>query len=171
MDADGYGWLRAAPSLGALVTAFIMAHHPPLRHAGKALLAAVAGFGLVTIVFGLSESYPLSLAMLMATGALDNISVVIRGTLVQTLTPEEMRGRVGAVNIVFVSSSNELGAFESGIVAKYFGPVASVVLGGIGTVLVVLTVMALWPPILRLSLLRPPKADENVSPPLGRSAR
>ena len=162
VDATGYGWLRAAPALGALVTAFIMAHHPPLRHAGKTLLATVACFGLATIAFGFSESYPLSFAMLMATGAFDMVSVIIRGTLVQTLTPEAMRGRVGAVNIVFVSSSNEMGAFESGIVAKAFGPVSSVVSGGIGCVLVVLGVMALWPPILRLSLMPDSKPGEPV---------
>ncbi len=162
VDATGYGWLRAAPALGALVTAFIMAHHPPLRHAGKTLLATVACFGLATIAFGFSESYPLSFAMLMATGAFDMVSVIIRGTLVQTLTPEAMRGRVGAVNIVFVSSSNEMGAFESGVVAKCFGPVASVVSGGIGCVLVVLSVMALWPPILRLSLMPGSKPGDPV---------
>jgi MFS family permease len=161
VEAAGYGWLRAAPSLGALVTAFIMAHHPPLRHAGKTLLAAVAGFGLATVVFGLSTNYALSFVMLLLTGALDNVSVVVRGTLVQTLTPEAMRGRVGAVNIVFVSSSNELGAFESGVTAHYFGPIASVVMGGIGTVLVVFTVMALWPAIASLSIVRPLTSSEE----------
>jgi MFS family permease len=162
VDANGYGWLRAAPAIGALAMGFLLAHHPPLRHAGRTLLATVAGFGLATIVFGFSTSYPLSLAMLMATGAFDNVSVVIRGTLVQTLTPEAMRGRVGAVNIVFVSSSNEMGAFESGVVAKYFGPIASVVSGGIGCILVVVSVMALWPPILRLSLLPSARPGEPI---------
>ncbi len=111
--------------------------------------------------------------MLMLTGAFDNISVVVRGTLVQTLTPEAMRGRVGAVNIVFVSSSNELGGFESGLTAYYFGAVASVVMGGVGTILVVLAVMGLWPPILRLSLKHMPVPDkegpstleESMAPP------
>jgi MFS family permease len=150
----GYGIMRAAPAFGAFIMAFVLAHHPPLHNAGRLLLAVVAGFGVAWIVFGLSRSYPLSLAMLVVTGALDNISVVIRGTLVQTLTPEAMRGRVGAVNIVFVSSSNELGGFESGITAHYFGTVPSVVMGGVGTLLVVGTVLALWPPILRLGIAR-----------------
>jgi MFS family permease len=170
----GLGLLRAAPAVGALVMALFMAHHPPLHHAGKTLLAAVAGFGVATILFGLSENFPLSLGMLLLTGALDNISVVVRGTLIQTLTPEAMRGRVGSVHFVFVSSSNELGEFESGVTAYYFGAVASVVMGGIGTVLVVLAVMALWPAILRLSLARPALTDqatvtaseESLAPPL-----
>jgi len=163
VDASGYGWLRAAPAIGALAMGFLLVHHPPLHHAGKTLLATVAGFGLATIIFGYSTSYPLSLAMLMATGAFDNVSVVIRGTLVQTLTPQAMRGRVGAVNIVFVSSSNEMGAFESGVVAKYFGPIASVVSGGIGCILVVLSVMALWPPLFRLSLLPSAQPGEAIN--------
>ncbi len=152
VGAEGLGWLRSAPGLGALVMAILIAHRPPVRHAGKALLASVTGFGLATIVFGISTSFPLSFVMLLIIGALDNVSVVVRGTLVQTLTPEAMRGRVGAVNIVFVSSSNELGAFESGLTAYYFGPVASVVMGGIGTVLVVAAVIWRWPALSRLSL-------------------
>ncbi len=155
-----FGVLRAAPSLGAFVMALALVHLPPMRNAGRVLLAAVAGFGIATIFFGLSENLSLSCAMLLLIGAFDNISVVVRGTLIQTLTPEAMRGRVGAVNIVFVSSSNELGAFESGITAYYFGPVASVVMGGVGTVLVVLTVMGLWPAITRLSLARPVAPEE-----------
>jgi MFS family permease len=151
----GLGWLRAAPSLGALVMALALAHRPPLRRAGRALLWAVAGFGAATIVFGLSRNFALSLAMLALTGALDNISVVVRGTLVQVFTPDQMRGRVSAVNAIFISSSNQLGAFESGITAALFGPVLSVVGGGIGTILVVLIVMALWPEVLRLGRLHP----------------
>jgi MFS family permease len=166
-----FGVLRAAPSVGAFMMALVLAHHPPLRHAGKTLLAAVAGFGLATVVFGVSPNLSLSCAMLLVTGAFDNVSVVVRGTLVQTLTPEAMRGRVAAVNYIFVSSSNELGAFESGVTAEFFGPVASVVMGGVGTVLVVLSVMALWPEIIRLSLERPvtkqepDPTDETVAPP------
>jgi MFS family permease len=163
--AVGLGWLRAAPALGALVMGLVLAHHPPLRYAGKTLLAAVSGFGVATIVFGLSDYFPLSFAMLMVTGALDNISVVVRGTLVQTLTPEAMRGRVGAVNIIFVSSSNELGAFESGVTAHFFGPIASVVMGGYGTILVVFGVMALWPALIRLSLERPTKPNQELPAP------
>jgi MFS family permease len=150
---SGLGWLRAAPSVGAFVMALLMAHRPPLRRAGRTLLWAVAGFGAATIGFGLSRDFALSFAMLAMTGALDNISVVVRGTLVQVLTPDTMRGRVSAVNAIFISSSNELGAFESGITAQLFGPVWSVVGGGIGTLLVVAIVMLLWPEILRLGPL------------------
>lgn len=151
----GLGWLRAAPSLGALFMALILAHRPPLQHAGRALLWAVAGFGLATIVFGLSRDFLLSFAMLALTGALDNVSVVVRGTLVQVLTPDATRGRVSAVNAIFISSSNQLGAFESGITAELFGPVLSVVGGGIGTIMVVLAVMGLGPEVLRLGALQP----------------
>jgi MFS family permease len=133
--------------------AFFLAHRPPLRRAGWTLLWAVAGFGAATVVFGLSENYLLSFTMLAVTGALDNISVVVRGTLVQVLTPDAMRGRVSAVNSVFISSSNDLGAFESGITAELFGPVISVVAGGIGTILVVIVVMVRWPEVLRLGSL------------------
>ena len=150
----GLGWLRAAPALGALVMAMILAHRPPLKRTGPTLLLAVAGFGAATIVFGLSEDPVLSFAMLAVTGALDNISVVVRHTLMQVLTPDSMRGRVAAVNLVFISSSNELGAFESGMTAAWFGPVASVVGGGIGTILVVLAVLARWPQLLRLGPLQ-----------------
>ncbi len=154
---SGLGWLRAAPSLGALLMALAMAHRPPLGRAGPVLLTAVAGFGVATIVFGLSENALLSFVMLALTGALDNISVVIRGTLIQTRTPNEMRGRVSAVNAIFIGSSNELGAFESGVTAAWFGPVASVVGGGIGTILVVLAVMWRWPQVARLRSLHQPE--------------
>ena len=153
VGAVGLGWLRAAPALGALVVAILLAHRPPLRRPGVALLLAVAGFGAGTIVFGLSHIFWLSFAMLILTGGLDNISVVVRGTLMQTLTPDEMRGRVAAVNSIFISSSNELGEFESGSVARFFGPVASVVGGGVGTILVVLWVMRAWPGLLKLGPL------------------
>jgi MFS family permease len=116
-----------------------------MRQAGKSLLLAVAGFGLATIVFGLSHSFPLSLAMLVLAGGLDMISVVVRQTLVQLRTPDEMRGRVSAVNSVFIDTSNELGGFESGATAALFGPVVSVVGGGIATVLVVSAVAIAWP--------------------------
>ena len=113
-----------------------------------ALLWAVAGFGLSTVAFGLSRNFWLSLAMLFLTGALDNISVVVRHTLVQMLTPDAMRGRVSAINSMFIGASNELGEFESGTVAQYFGPTFSVVSGGVGTLLVV-AMTALWVPSLR----------------------
>ena len=158
VGAIGLGWLRAAPALGALVMAVWMAHRPPLRRPGRTLLLAVAGFGAATIVFGLSGDFRLSFAMLAVTGALDNVSVVVRGTLMQTLTPDEMRGRVAAVNTVFISSSNELGAFESGATAALFGSVASVVGGGVGTILVVLLAAWRWPGLRRLGpfqMMRP----------------
>jgi MFS family permease len=151
--AIGFGWLRAAPAIGAFVMALALAHRPPLRRPGQALLLSVTGFGLATIVFGFSRDPILSFLMLALTGALDNISVVVRHTLVQILTPDSMRGRVSAVNLVFISSSNELGSFESGMTAAWFGPVASVVGGGIGTVLVVVAVMLRWPELIRLGPL------------------
>jgi MFS family permease len=135
------------------VTAGVLAHRPSFRRAGRALLLAVAGFGAATVVFGLSRDPVLSFVMLALTGALDNVSVVVRGTLLQVLSPDAMRGRVSAVNSVFIVSSNELGAFESGATAQLFGPVVSVVAGGVGTVLVVLAVMAVWPEVLRLGAL------------------
>ena len=141
----GLGFLRASPAVGALCMALVMAHRPPLRRPGVMLLFAVAGFGVATIGFGLSENFILSFAMLFLTGALDNISVVVRGTLMQMLTPDDMRGRVSSVNSLFISSSNELGVFESGATAHLFGPVASVVGGGIGTLGVVALVWWRWP--------------------------
>lgn len=149
----GFGLLRAAPSVGALVMAFYLAHRPPLRRAGPALLLSVAGFGLATVVFGLSRNVVLSALALALTGALDNVSVVIRHTLVQRLTPDEMRGRVSAVNLIFISSSNELGAFESGAAARLIGAVPAVVAGGLGTVAVVLAAWLIWPQIRLLGSL------------------
>jgi MFS family permease len=150
----GLGWLRAAPALGAVGMAVLLAHLPPLRRAGLTLLWAVAGFGVATIVFGFSTWPVLSFVMLALTGALDNISVVVRGTLVQVLTPDAMRGRVAAVNQVFISSSNDLGEFESGVTAELLGTVPAVVAGGVGTLLVVLAVAFRWPQLLRLGSLR-----------------
>lgn len=151
---EGLGWLRAAPSIGALLMAVALAHLPPMKQAGKALLWSVAGFGVVTIIFGLSRWFWLSLVMLALSGALDNISVVIRHTLVQVRTPDYLRGRVSAVNSVFISTSNELGGFESGLIAAIFGPVISVVGGGIGTIAVVLAVAWIWPEIRKLGSLQ-----------------
>jgi MFS family permease len=149
----GLGWLRAAPAVGAIGMAVTLSHLPPLRRAGRALLLAVTTFGIVTIVFGLSSLFWLSLLMLAVCGASDNISVVVRHSLVQLRTPNEMRGRVSAVNSVFISASNELGEFESGTVARFFGPVASVVSGGIGTIIVVALTAWMWPEIRRLGKL------------------
>ena len=149
----GLGWLRAAPSMGAICMAITLAHRRPMQRPGIALLCAVTGFGIVTIVFGLSTSYPLSLAMLFLLGACDNISVVVRHTLVQILTPDSMRGRVSAVNNVFIGTSNEFGAFESGVTAAWFGPILSVVGGGIATILTVVFVATTWKQVLDLGPL------------------
>jgi MFS family permease len=145
----GLGWMQAAPSLGAVTMALITTHMPPLKHSGRSLLLSVAGFGIATIVFGFSGSFWLSLVMLFLTGAFDNISVIIRQTLVTILTPDEVRGRVSAVNGMFISASNELGRFESGTVAYFFGPVFSVVSGGVGTLIVVAAVALLSPQLRR----------------------
>lgn len=148
VGAQGLGYLHAAPATGALLMALALAHLPPLARAGRALLFSVAGFGLATIVFGLSTNLYLSLFVLFLTGAFDQVSMVVRHTMVQLTTPDAMRGRVSAVNGVFVSTSNELGGFESGLVAHWFGPVIAVVSGGIGT-LVVVAVTAWASPQLR----------------------
>ncbi len=144
----GLGFLRAAPAVGALLTALILAHRPPMERAGRNMLLAVAGFGVATIIFGLSRNAILAWAMLFLTGMFDNVSVVIRHTLVQGRTPDDMRGRVSAVSSIFIGSSNQLGGFESGLVARLVSPTFSVVSGGIGT-LVVVGVTALLVPTLR----------------------
>jgi MFS family permease len=165
----GLGWLRSAPSIGAIVMAMTLAHRRPMQRPGLTLLFAVTGFGLVTIVFGLSRSFLLSLAMLILSGACDNISVVVRHTLVQLLTPDSMRGRVSAVNNVFIGSSNEIGAFESGVTAAWFGPVISVVGGGAATILTVLLVTIIWKQVLKLgpftSLTPPAEASPDPLEP------
>jgi MFS family permease len=135
--ARGLGWLRAAPSIGAVSMAFVMSHFPKIHNAGRTMLWAVAGFGLATIVFGFSRSLWLSFAMLLLTGAFDNISVVLRSSLVQTQTPDYLRGRVSAVNSIFVNCSNQLGAVESGWTAALLGATTSVVAGGAATLLIV----------------------------------
>jgi MFS family permease len=159
LGSVGYGWMKAAPSIGAFSMALFLAHRPPLRLAGRALLLAVTGFGVATILFGISWNFWLSLAMLVTIGALDNVSVVVRHSLVQLLTPDPMRGRVSAVNQIFIGSSNELGGLESGLTAAWFGPVASVVGGGIGTILVVCGVALAWPQVRTLGSLKDVKAE------------
>jgi MFS family permease len=134
---QGLGLLRAAPSVGALLTMFTMAYYPPTRNAWRNMLIAVGGFGVFTIVFALSTSFWLSCLALFMTGACDSVSVIVRQTILQIFPPDEMRGRVAAVNGMFVSSSNELGAFESGVAARLLGTVPSVVVGGIFTIGVV----------------------------------
>src|SRR5262245_50154070 len=141
----GLGWLVTAPAVGAFTMALLQAHRGPLLHAGRTLLFAVAGFGTVTVFFGVSKMFWLSLVMLLLLGACDNISVVVRTTLIQVLTPDNMRGRVSALNGVFIGASNELGAFESGSVAAFVGPVFSAVSGGLGTIIVVLCIARLFP--------------------------
>ena len=136
----GLGILRSAPGVGALLTAMLLAHRPLRRRAGVTMLWCVAGFGLFTIIFGLSRNLWLSLIALLFVGASDMVSVIVRGTLVQLATPDEMRGRVSAVNSLFIGASNEFGQFESGITAHWFGTVPAVVLGGAGTLIVI----ALW---------------------------
>jgi MFS family permease len=153
---QGLGVMRAAPSIGAIIMAFVIAHLPPFKHAGKTLLMAVAGFGVATVIFGFSKNFLLSVVMLTLLGGLDNISVIIRSTLMLTLTPDEMRGRTAAVNSIFVGTSNEMGAFESGMTASLFGPIMAVVAGGIGTILVVLTIARVWPEMRDLKTLDVP---------------
>ena len=158
----GLGGLRSAPSIGAVMMALFVAHRPPMQRAGRNLLLAVAGFGLAMIVFGLSHNFYLSFLMLFASGACDNISVIVRHTLVQVLTPNEMRGRVSAVNSLFIACSNELGAFESGLTAAFFtgwagtaagGAVLSIVTGGVGTLVVVAAAASLFPELRRVGAL------------------
>jgi MFS family permease len=154
VGADGFGWLRAAPAIGATLMALALTRLPAIKQAGKTLLIVVAGFGLATIVFGLSQNFWLSALALALVGAFDNVSMVIRSVLVPLRTPDAMRGRVNAVERVFISSSNELGAWESGVTAAIFGPVASVVGGGIGTLLVVALVAAYFPQLRALAELK-----------------
>lgn len=157
----GLGWMRAAPGLGALATSVVLAYRPPMDRAGKTLLMAVVGFGIATILYGFSRSYVFSLLMLFLIGAFDMISVVIRHTVVQLLTPDEMRGRVSAVNGMFIGISNELGEFESGTVAHLFdrptdlsfGPTVAVMSGGIGTLAVVAIIAVFCPEVRRYDRL------------------
>ena len=160
VGASGFGWLRAAPSFGAFTMALFLAHRPPMKRAGRALLLAVTGFGIATIIFGLSDRFWLSFCMLICCGACDNISVVVRHTLVQLLTPNEMRGRVSAVNQIFIGSSNELGGMESGVTAAWWGPVRSVVFGGIGTLLTVSVIGLTFPRLRKLARLDQVTAEQ-----------
>ncbi|MEN9364158.1 MAG: hypothetical protein RI903_1467 [Bacteroidota bacterium] len=142
VGAEGLGILRAAPSVGAVITMVTLIYFPPLKHAWRNLLWAIAGFGIATLVFGLSTNIWLSVAALFFTGAFDSVSVVIRQTVLRFYTPDEMRGRVSSVNGVFVSTSNEMGAFESGVAAKFLGTVPSVLMGA-GLTLVLVTWVAI----------------------------
>jgi MFS family permease len=145
---QGLGFLRAAPAFGAVLMAFILAHFPPLRRSGVKLLWAVAGFGASIIFFALSGNFWLSLILLALSGMFDNVSVIIRGTILQMYTPDEMRGRVASVNSLFIGSSNELGSFESGLAAKLMGLVPSVIFGG-GMTMLIVAITAGFAPKLR----------------------
>ncbi len=149
---QGLGLLRACPAIGAILMAFILMFRPPERETGKILFVSVIGFGLCMISFALSKSFILSGLLLILSGAFDNVSVVIRATVLQLFTPDDMRGRVASVNGIFIGSSNELGAFESGVAAKLMGLVPSVVFGGIMTLAVVFTTIKINKPLRRLSL-------------------
>ncbi len=151
----GLGILRSAPGVGAVIMAVIFAHRPLRRRAGATMLWCVAGFGVFTIVFGLSRNIVVSLLALLLVGAFDMVSVIVRSTMVQLATPDEMRGRVSAVNMIFIGASNEFGQFESGITAQWFGTVPAVVIGGVGTLLVVATWAWMFPQLRRVNELTP----------------
>jgi MFS family permease len=148
VGSRGFGLLRAAPALGAFSASLLLASRPPLQKAGKTLLCAVAGFGTLTIAFGLSKSFALSVALLAGAGACDMVSVVVRSTLLQLRVPGYLLGRIAAINQIFIGSSNEIGAFESGLAARLLGTVSAVVLGG-GVTLLVAATAAIRAPALR----------------------
>lgn len=149
---EAYGLLRTAPAIGAVVMAFIMAVYPPSKKAGLALIWSVIAFGIFTILFAISTTYLMAFAMLFFTGAFDNVSVVVRHSILQLMTPDNMRGRVSAINSVFIGSSNEIGAFESGATAKLFGLVPSIIVGGGLTVFVVAVINKLNPKLKKLDI-------------------
>jgi MFS family permease len=160
----GLGLLRTAPGVGAAIMAVILAHRPLRGRSGVALLWSVAGFGIFTILFGISTNLIFSLVALLLLGASDMISVIIRATLTQLATPDEMRGRVTAVDMIFIGTSNEFGQFESGVTAQWFGTVPAVILGGVGT-LVVIGIWAWLFPDLRhageLSSIKSPQLEDG----------
>jgi MFS family permease len=145
---QGLGLLRAAPALGAVFMSMVLAYHPPLKRTGYKLMAGTTGFGICMIAFAISKNFCFSLSILMVSGMFDNISVVIRGTILQLYTPDAMRGRVASVNSIFIGSSNELGSFESGLAARLMGLVPSVIFGG-GMTLLVVAVTSRFAPLLR----------------------
>jgi MFS family permease len=151
---QGLGFLRAAPAAGAVLMSLFLAYRPPLKRSGTVLLIGVSGFGLAYLLFALSGYFYLSLFLLFVSGVFDNISVVIRSTILQLMTPDHMRGRVSAVNSIFIGSSNELGAFESGLAARIMGLIPSVIFGSCMTFVVVGSVAGFAPKIRRLSLKR-----------------
>jgi MFS family permease len=149
----GLGLLRASPAIGALVMSIVLARWPIQSEAGKKMLIAVAIFGVATIVFSLSSNVILSVGALLIVGASDTVSVVVRSSLVQLLTPDEMRGRVNAVNSLFIGTSNQLGEFESGMLAAVLGPIVTGIVGGVGTIAVVLLWMRLFPDLGKVKTL------------------
>lgn len=152
LGPEAYGLLRTSPAIGAVVSAMVMAVFPPARKAGIALLWSVAAFGVFTILFGLSTNYWLAFGALFMTGAFDNVSVVVRHTILQLMTPDNMRGRVSAINNIFVGSSNEIGAFESGVMARVMGLVQSIVFGGAMTIAVVAGIDRINPKLRKLDI-------------------
>jgi MFS family permease len=162
----GLGLLRTAPGAGAALMAMLLAHRPLRSRSGPTLLWAVAGFGIFTIIFGLSRSLTISLIALLLLGASDMVSVIIRATLTQLATPDEMRGRVNAVDMIFIGTSNEFGQFESGLTAQWFGTVPAVVLGGVGTLVVIGLWAWIFPELRRagaLAGIKPPQREDVVS--------
>jgi MFS family permease len=166
-DVAGLGILRSAQAVGAAAMAFSLARWPIERKSGSRMFAAVAAFGAATIVFGLSTNFYLSFAALFVTGAADMISVFIRSALIQYSTPDQMRGRVGAVSMLFIGASNELGEFESGVTAAWFGAVPAVVIGGLGTLGIVAVWIKLFPPLRTVDRLRdveqPQAIEETIA--------
>src|SRR4051794_17288825 len=159
------GWMRAMPAIGSILMGFIVAMRRPIQRGGRTILITVLFFGIATIIFAITKSFAVALAALFILGAADNISVVIRQTVLQLLTPDSMRGRVTAVSVIFIGSSNELGEFESGVAASFLGLVPSVVFGGVMTLVTVGVVAVMWPELLRLGSLehlQPPDPAEAV---------
>jgi hypothetical protein len=150
--AKGLGLLRAAPAVGAIIMSIVQAHHPFFKNAGRNLLFCVFGFGISIISFAISKSFYISMFVLMLSGMFDNVSVIMRSTIIQLYTPNEMRGRVSAVNGIFIGSSNELGSFESGVAAKLLGLIPSVIFGGGMTLIVVAAVRRFAPKLKKLKL-------------------
>lgn len=164
---QGLGVLRAAPAAGAVIMSLVLAHRPPFKRAGPALLSVVALFGMTMIGFGLSRSFALSVGLLFFSGLVDMVSVVIRSTLLQVFTPEHLLGRVSSVNQIFIGSSNEIGAFESGVAAKVLGTAPSVVIGGMLTLGVVAAISWTLPQLRRLGAI---EAPEDAGPPRSEAA-
>ncbi len=165
---DGLGWLRAAPAVGSMMMALVLTRLKPWKRPGRVLLFTVVGFGLATVGFGLSRNFGLSLLCLFLTGAFDSVSVVIRLTIEQMITPDRLRGRVSAINYVFIGFSNEFGSFWNGTTATFFGPVAAVIGGGLGSIAVVIAVTLLWPALARIGPLHTlePNEVKDLAPQL-----